>query len=95
MNNLYKCLLVIALLILTMSVLADGKNQSLDIYRTGNPQTEISEQKAVAIAQRHIQGRVLDIKRSEDIYRVKILSQQGSVHIVKISVMDGKIQTRH
>lgn len=86
---------MVALFILTVSVLADGKNQPSAVYRTGNPQTEISEQQAITIAQRHIQGRVLDIKRSEDIYRVKILSYQGSVHIVKVSVIDGKIHTSH
>lgn len=95
MNNLQIILLLVALLSFPESIPAGWKHQPSNIYRTGNQQTEISQQKAIAIAQQHIKGRVLDIKRSDQIYRVKILSNQGSVHIVRISVIDGTIKKNH
>lgn len=72
--------------------MADWQGQTANVYKTGNQQANISQQQAIAIAQQHIEGRVLDIRRSNGIYRIKILSDQGSIHVVQVSAIDGKIK---
>lgn len=75
--------------------MAERQDQTANFYKTSNQQANISQQKAISIAQRHIKGRVLDIRRNDGVYRVKILSDQGSVHVVQVSVIDGSIKTGH
>ena len=53
----------------------------------------ISKQKAAAIAQSEHPGRVLSIKRKATSYRVKILSTDGELRIIRIDARDGKIIT--
>jgi uncharacterized membrane protein YkoI len=50
----------------------------------------ISQQQAVEIAQQQFPGRVLSVKRKGDIIKVKILSADGEVRIIKIDAGSGK-----
>jgi len=54
-------------------------------------QSAISRQQAAAIAQQHISGRILSIKRGRGTYRVKILSGQDTVHIVVVDANSGAV----
>jgi len=96
MNTLQK-LFLIALLIVTFSVpvFAGNDRQTTNLVRTDNREAGISQRSAISIAQRQIKGRVLDIKRNNNVYRVKILSDQGSIHIVQVNAIDGTIESRH
>ncbi|MCB1984107.1 MAG: PepSY domain-containing protein [Burkholderiales bacterium] len=95
MNRLQKFLITFLITSLPVNVMAERHDLTENLYKTGNQQANISQQKAISIAQRHIKGRVLDIRRSDNIYRIKILSDQGSIHVVKVSAIDGKIKTGH
>ncbi|GJL75860.1 MAG TPA: peptidase [Nitrosomonas sp.] len=96
MNKPQKFFLIMLLITsLPINVLADWRDRGNNLYKTGSQQIEISQRKAISIAQQHINGRVLDIRRSGDIYRIKILSDQGSIHVVKVSAEDGKIKTEY
>ncbi len=75
--------------------MAEGHDQSANFFKTVSRQAEISQREAISIAQRRINGRVLDVRRDNGIYRVKILSDQGAIHVVRVSVVDGKIKTGH
>jgi hypothetical protein len=88
---------LIALLIMTSPdhALAFGEGQSAHHNYAANQHGGISQRKAIAIAQNYIQGRVLDIRRHNDIYRVKILSEKGSIHVVQVNANDGEIITDH
>lgn len=66
-----------------------GQQQSV------SQQSEISQRKAIAIAQKHIKGRVLDIKPENGVYRVKILSDRGMIHVVRVNAANGKIISGH
>ncbi|MCB1948521.1 PepSY domain-containing protein [Nitrosomonas sp.] len=95
--NILKNFFLIALFLtffLTYSMASERREetnrQSLEKQPVG-----ISQRQAISIAQKHIEGRVLDIRRSGNVYRVKILSDQGSIHIVPVSVTDGKIKSDH
>lgn len=57
-------------------------------------QAGISKQQAVSIAQQQHPGRVLGVKRSGDVYRVKSLSKDGEVRIVVIDANSGRVRTR-
>lgn len=63
--------------------------------QASNQHTEISQQQAVTIAQRHVPGRLLSIQRATDSYRVKILSSKGTVHIVTIDARSGVVIATH
>jgi hypothetical protein len=78
-------------------VLAGGQNSgATTYYRTNNtPVAGITEQKAIVIAQQRFKGRVLAINHSDNIYRIKILSHQGTIHIVLINVLDGTVISAH
>ena len=54
---------------------------------------EISKQQAIAIATDAYPGRVLSIKRDQDVYKVKTLSDNGEVRIIIIDASTGKILT--
>lgn len=88
---------LIASLLATSSVhaLSAGEGQSAHSFQAVNQRGGISQRKAIAIAQNYIQGRVLDIRQHNGIYRVKILSEKGSVHIVQVNAHDGEIITGH
>ncbi|MBX3629632.1 MAG: PepSY domain-containing protein [Nitrosomonas sp.] len=96
MNKLTIFFLIVFLLVVS-PVLAQTSGETRSIYRDQvvDQHSEISQRKAIAIAQKYIKGRVLDIKQHGDIYRVKILSEKGSVHIVQVNAIDGEIITGH
>ncbi|MDH5480754.1 MAG: PepSY domain-containing protein [Nitrosomonas sp.] len=78
MQTLLNILLIIILLSgPVQQVIADSKS--------------LSQQEAVNIAQQHIEGRVLAIKHIDNTYRIKILSSQGTVHILLINAANGLI----
>lgn len=74
---------------------AEQKNNAPSNLHTSSNQNNISQQKAVDIAQKHIKGRVLAINHIDNAYHVKILSDDGSVHIVQISTLDGSVISVH
>jgi uncharacterized membrane protein YkoI len=47
------------------------------------------------IAQQHFKGRVLAITHPDNVYRIKILSEQGTIHIVLINATDGTVISAH
>lgn len=51
----------------------------------------VSKAQAVSIVQRAHPGRVLSVKQSGGIYRVKILSEKGEVRIVRVDAASGKL----
>lgn len=55
------------------------------------PAVTITEQKAISIAQQHVKGRVLAINYDDNIFRIKILSQQGVIQIILINGQDGTV----
>ncbi len=76
--------------------MADWQNNAFNYYRTNsNSSPGITEQKAIAIAQQHFKGRVLAINHSDDVYRIKILSNQGTIHIILVNAVDGTIISTH
>ncbi len=75
---------------------AGWQSSAANYYRTSsNPLTGITEQKAIAIAQQHFKGRVLAINHDDNIYRIKILSNQGTVHTILINATDGSVISIH
>jgi len=88
-------LTVVLLIIHSFPMHAIGANQQGYLQQAVKPHNGVSQRRAIAIAQEHIKGRVLDIKQQDGVYRVKILSDKGSIHIVQINVRDGKIITDH
>lgn len=97
MNKL-RDILVIAIVMMgpITQAMADWQNNALNYFRTtSTPSTGITEQKAITIAQQHFKGRVLAISHSDDVYRIKILSNQGTIHIILINAADGTIISTH
>lgn len=76
----------------TSQAVTDSKHNSSTYYQANDQQEGISEQAAVAIAQKHINGRVLAIRRVNNIYHIKILSNQSTVHIVAVDAINGTIK---
>lgn len=56
---------------------------------------DVSRDEAAAVAQRVVSGRVLAVERAEvrgkPVWRVKILSAQGEVHIIVVDVASGRV----
>ncbi len=75
--------------------MAGWQGNASNYYRTSNSSTGITEQKAIAIAQQHFKGRVLAINQSDNAYRIKILSNQGTIHVILINATDGTIISTH
>ena len=97
MKIFYRFILFITVMLasFTSQAVADSKHNPSYYYQTSDQQDGISEQAAVAIAQKQINGRVLAIKRVNNIYQIKILSNQSTVHIVAINAINGKIMPSH
>jgi uncharacterized membrane protein YkoI len=92
MKGWQQALLVV--LIMTAAVpntIASRHNASGGHHNAGDSAGIISEQQAIAIAQQHFRGRVLAISRSGDLYRIKILSDQGAIHSVLINAQSGAV----
>lgn len=92
--SMFRDILLIVILMagFTPYGMADEKNNTL---LASSHQSGISQQKAVTIAQQHIKGRVLAANRIDNMYRIKILSHQGSVHILMIHAINGSIISSH
>lgn len=97
MNKLRDILVIVMVMMGPITqAMADWQNNALNYYRTNsNPSTGITEFKAITIAQQHFKGRVLAINHSDNIYRIKILSNQGTIHIILINATDGTIISTH
>lgn len=81
------------LVVMMLMILVSGKSfaQVKLTSELSHESAEISQQQAVTIAQRHIQGRLLSVQRTDDHYRIKILNHKGAVHIVTINVKTGEV----
>lgn len=89
------CLLIIVLIAGFSGVTTAFAQQNLFYEYASNQHAEISQQQAVAIAQRHVPGRLLSVQRSADNYRVKILSSKGTVHVVTVDARNGTVIATH
>jgi len=52
---------------------------------------DINKQQAVNVAQQAYPGRVLSVKRKDNVYQVKTLSDSGEVRVILIDARNGKI----
>lgn len=93
MKKFYRFFLLSVVLVtcFTPPVAATGQNNALSHYFLASNQT-ISEQVAVTIAKQHINGRVLAVNRTDTAYRIKILSDKGTIHILSVNNTDGSIK---
>ncbi len=93
----YRFILFIAVLLanFTTQAIAYSKLNPSYYYQASNQQDGISEQAAAAIAQKQIGGRVLAIRRVNNNYRIKILSNHSTVHIVVVNAINGKVMSSH
>ena len=97
MNRWQEILVVVMLMTgpITQAI-SEWQSNATNYYRTGsNSFTDITEQKAIAIAQQHFKGRVLAINHADNIYRIKILNNQGTVHTILINATDGSVISIH
>lgn len=97
MNRWWEILVVVVTLTGPITqALAGWQNNATNYYRANNTSvTGITEQKAITVAQHHVKGRVLAINQSDNIYRIKILSYQGTIHTVLVNALDGTIISAH
>jgi len=99
MNRVWKILaIMMALTAPNAPSIAGGQNNNENHHRTGtgtSTVTEITEQKAITIAQQHFKGRVLAVNQNGHIYRIKILSHLGTVHTALIDARDGSVISTH
>ena len=95
--NKWREALLIALIMgtATADAMAGRQNAANEPHKTSDTAGGISEQRAIAIAQQHFKGRVLAINQTDHLYRVKILSEQGTVHMVLINALDGSVVSMH
>jgi len=70
---------------------AGQKNALSHSILASNQTNNISEQAAITIAKQHINGRVLAVNHTNNTYRIKILSDKGTVHIVSVNSSDGSV----
>jgi uncharacterized membrane protein YkoI len=95
MFHRYFLLVVILIACFIPQTVTGRDGDSLYYYQTSSQLDSISQQAAVTIAQQHINGRVLAINLAKNAYRVKILSNQGTVHVVVVNAFDGTILSSH
>lgn len=96
MNRWRKILALAILAVCSITQTAAGGQNTANHYRSGNDSAVvITEQKAIAIAQQHFKGRVLAINHDDHTYRIKILSNRGTVHSVLINATDGAVISTH
>ncbi|MBV6447882.1 PepSY domain-containing protein [Nitrosomonas sp.] len=95
--NKWREALLIALIMgtATADAIAGRQNTTNEPSHASDTVGGISEQRAIAIAQQHFKGRVLAINQTDHLYRVKILSEQGTVHMVLINALDGSVVSMH
>lgn len=87
--NTWLILILLLFTCLPQSIAAQSDG-SWHFIKTSSSQA-ITKQMATSIAQQHIKGRVLSVELEGSAYRVKILSDQGSVHILSINANDGTV----
>jgi len=96
MNRWRQALLIALIMGAAMADATAGRqNVASEPSKASDAAGGISEQRAIAIAQQHFKGRVLAINQTDHLYRVKILSEQGSVHMVLINALDGSVVSMH
>lgn len=100
MNRWQKIVTIMIVLIMSATQTIAQSNHTIRYYQAGSDHPiaavgRITEQKAIAIALQKFNGRVLAINHSKDIYRIKMLSQKGTVHIILINAIDGAIMSTH
>lgn len=97
MNRWREILVIVVALTGSITYASAGwQHNTANYYRANStPSAGITEQKAITIAQQHFKGRVLAINHSDDVYRIKILSQQGTIHIILINALDGTVISTH
>ena len=99
MNRWQKIVTILIVLITPVTQTIAQSNHTIRYYQAGSDHTiatvGITEQKAIAIAQQHFKGRVLAINHDDNIYRIKILSNQGTVHTILINATDGSVISTH
>lgn len=95
MKIFYQILLFVAITLSCFAsrTIADSRPNPSTDHQPSSQQSAISEQAAVAIAQKQIDGRVLAIRLENNVYRIKILSNQSTVHIVAVNATNGKIMS--
>lgn len=79
-----------------MAIEGTGKNYHYKLlHLAAKDATTLSKQDAVAIAQKHIKGRVLAAQlitlQDNAVYRVKILNPKGEVHLVYVDASSGHL----
>jgi len=96
MNRWWKISIIALITISALTPATAGKHSVATEHPThSDPATGISEQKAITIAQQHFNGRVLAINHTDHTYRIKILSEKGTVHTVLINALDGTVVSTH
>ena len=98
MNRWQKIVTILIILIMP-AIQTIAQSNQIHYYQAGSDHTiataGITEQKAIAIAQQNFNGRVLAINYSKNAYRIKMLSRNGTVHIILINAADGAIISTH
>jgi len=87
MSRWQQALLIMSIMVAAMPDTSARRHDD----RAGKPAGGISEQRAIAIAQQHFSGRVLAISQTDRVYRIKILSDQGTVHTILIDALNGAV----
>ena len=96
MNRWWKISIIALLAISAFTPATAGRHSAANEHPTQNdPATGITEPRAIIIAQQHFKGRVLAINQTDHTYRIKILSNQGTVHMVLINALDGTVISTH
>ena len=98
MKNGWRCVLIGMLMLANISPPAWAEERRRAVRgQPGNTggTADITEQKAIAIAKQHFVGWILAIQFSDHIYRIKILSSQGTLHTVLIDATNGSLVSNH
>ncbi len=98
MKKLYRLFLLIVLFVTCFTPPAAVASQEKAFshpFLASNQTNNISEQAAVTIAKQRINGRVLAVSRKNNAYRIKILSDKGTVHIISVNSNDGSVSPAH
>lgn len=96
MNRWWKIAVIMIIMANASMQATAGKLNPTNEHSTySDPTAGITEQKAINIAQQQIKGRVLAINQMDHTYRVKILSNQGTIHTVLIDAQDGTVISMH
>lgn len=97
MNRLRVILALVMIITSSVTQVMAAQSNATNDARTGSYSTPgiMTEQKAIMIAQQHFKGRVLAITHPDNVYRIKILSEQGTIHIVLIDATDGTVISAH